>query len=81
MLEPPVADEGLATGRDLLARRRIDHVGAVGSDLLMQALGRVRQQVPVLVDRAALHRHAVPHRGDGLVEPRRAIDDEELGPP
>jgi hypothetical protein len=41
----------------------------------------VRQQVPVLVDRATLHRHAVPRRGDGLVEPRRAVDDEELGPP
>jgi hypothetical protein len=26
-------------------------------------------------------RHAVPDGGDGLVEPRRAIDDEELGPP
>jgi transposase len=33
------------------------------------------------VDRAALDRHAVPHGGDRLVEPGRAIDDEELGPP
>ncbi|OJH00132.1 hypothetical protein BL313_11685 [Staphylococcus hominis] len=37
------------------------------------------EKVSVLVDRAALHRHAVPDRGNGLVEPRRAIDDEELG--
>ena len=47
----------------------------------MQALWRVREKVPVLVDRAALDRHAVPHGGDRLVEPGRAIDDEELGPP
>lgn len=46
----------------------------------MQTLGRVRQQVPVLVDCAALHRHAVPDGRDGLVEPRRTVDDEELGP-
>src|SRR5271157_2916276 len=47
----------------------------------MQALWRVREKVPVLVDRAALHRHAVPDGGDGLVEPGCAVDDEELGPP
>jgi rhamnose transport system substrate-binding protein len=51
-----------------------------GGDLLVQALGGVRQQVPVLVHRAALDRHAVPHGGDGLVEARRSVDDEELGP-
>ena len=34
----------------------------------------------MLVNRAALERHAVPDDGDGLVEPRRAVDDEELGP-
>src|SRR4029434_8230445 len=39
------------------------------------------EQVPVLMDRAALDRHAVPDGGDGLVEPRRAIDNEELGTP
>src|SRR5271167_5183505 len=47
----------------------------------MQVLWRVREKVPVLVDRAALHRHAVPDGGDGLVEPGCAVDDEELGPP
>ena len=62
------------------ARRRVDHVGVVGGDLLVQALGGVREQVAVLVNRAALHRHAVPDGGDGLLEPRRAVDDEELGP-
>jgi hypothetical protein len=47
----------------------------------MQALGRVRQQVAVLVDRAALYWHAIPHDGDRSLQPGRAIDDEELGPP
>ena len=70
MLEPPFADEGLAARFDLLARRRVDHVVVLGGDLLVQALGGVRQQVAMLVHCAALHRHAVPHRGDrGLVEP------------
>src|SRR4029450_12848722 len=34
-----------------------------------------------LVNRAALDRYAVPNGGDGLVEPRRAVDNEECGPP
>jgi hypothetical protein len=34
----------------------------------------------VLVDRAALHRYAVPHSGDRAIEPGRAVHDEELGP-
>src|SRR6266536_4769521 len=59
VLEPPFADEGLAASLDLLARGGIDHVVVVGADLLVQAFGRVRQQVPVFMDRAALHRHAV----------------------
>jgi hypothetical protein len=78
MLEPPFADEGLAAKRDLLGCRRIDHVVIVRGDLLVQALRSMREQVSVLVDCAALHRHAIPDRGDGLVEPRRAIDDEEF---
>src|SRR5262249_58370592 len=80
MLEPPFADEGLAASLDLLARRRIDHVVVVGSDLLVQALGRMRQEVAVLVDRAALHRYAVPHGGDRAIEPGRAVHNEKLGP-
>ena len=81
MLKPPFADEGLAARLDLLRRRRVDHVVVIRGDLVMQPLGGMGEQVPVLVDRAALHRHAVPDRGDGLVEPRRAIDDEELRTP
>jgi hypothetical protein len=81
MLEPPFADKGLAANGDLLRRRRIDHVVVVCGNLVMQALRSVRKQVSVLVDRAALHRHAVPDRGDGVVEPRRAIDNEEFWPP
>jgi len=46
----------------------------------MQPLGRMREQIPVLVDRAALDRHAVPHGGDRLLQPRRAVDNEELRP-
>src|SRR5450631_1231449 len=62
-------------------RRRIDHVVAVRGDLVMQAPERMRDKISELVNRAALHRHSVPDRGNGLVEPRRAIDDEELGAP
>src|SRR6478752_10716506 len=53
----------------------------IRSDLVMQPLGGMCEQVPVLVDRAALDRHAVPDGGDSLVEPRRAIDDEEFRTP
>src|SRR5450432_1496516 len=74
VLEPPFSDEGLAADRDLLGRRRIDHVVVVRGDLVMQALGRMRDKISELVNRAALHRHSVPDRGNGLVEPRRAID-------
>ena len=45
----------------------------------MQTLWCVREKVPVLVDRTALNRHAVPHGGNRLFEPGCAIDDEELG--
>src|SRR4029077_9130887 len=58
----------------------VDHVGVVGGDLLVQALGGVREEIAMLVNRAALDRHAVPDGGDGLVEPRCAVDDEEFGP-
>ena len=64
---------------DLLRRRCIDHIVVICGDLVMQALRRVREKIPVLVDRAALDRNAVPYGGDRLVEPGRAIDDEELG--
>ena len=81
VLEPPLTDEGLVANLDLLRRCRIDHVVVVGADLLVQALGGMGEQVAMLMNGAPLHRHAVPHGGDRLVEPGRAIDDEELGPP
>ena len=80
MFEPPLADEGFAASLDVLTRRRIDHVAVVGADLLVQALGGMGEQVAVLVNCAPLHRHAIPDGGNRLVEPRRAVDDEELGP-
>ena len=69
VFEPPFADEGFAARFDLLTRRRVDRVVVIRGDLVMQALGRVREKVPMLVDRAALDRYAVPDGGDGLVEP------------
>jgi hypothetical protein len=68
MLEAPLADEGLAPDLHVLTRGRIDHVVVIGGDLLMQALGRMRQQVPVLVHRAPLHRHTIPDGCDRLIE-------------
>jgi hypothetical protein len=55
VLEPPFAQEGLARSGDLVAGHRVDHIVVVGGDLVMQAFRRMRQQAPVLVDRAALH--------------------------
>ena len=69
MTQPPLADEGLATDRDRFGRGRIDHVGVVGGDLVMQALGGMGEQVPVLVNRAPLHRHAVPDGGQRILDP------------
>ena len=47
----------------------------------MQALGRVRQQVVVLVHGAALRRHRGPERGERLLEPSRPVDDKEIRRP
>src|SRR6516165_6282695 len=80
VLEPPLADEGLAAGFDLLRGCRVDHVGVIGGHFVVQALGCMRQKVPVLVELASLDRHTVPHGGNRLVEPRRAVDDKEFGP-
>ena len=38
----------LAADFDLLPRRRIDHVAVIGSDLLVQALGRMRQSETIV---------------------------------
>ena len=47
----------------------------------MQPFRRMCQQVPVLVNSAALYRHAIPDGSDRNIEPRCAIDNEEFGPP
>src|SRR5437762_5486704 len=39
VLEPPLANERLAARCDLFQRGRIDHVGIVGADFIMQTLG------------------------------------------
>jgi hypothetical protein len=49
---------------DVFRRGRIDHIGIVGADFFMQALGRVRKQIAVLMNRAPLHRHTIPDGGD-----------------
>ena len=55
--EPPFAEEGAAALLDLGGRGGVDHVVIVGRDLLVQPLGRMGQQVAVLVHGAALGRH------------------------
>src|SRR6202163_4846552 len=50
ILQPPFADEGLAASRDLLRRRRIDHVVVIRGDLVVQALRGMGEQVSVLVE-------------------------------
>jgi hypothetical protein len=67
MTQPPPADEGLTAGLDFFGRGGVDHVGVIGGDLVVQALGRVREEVPVLM--TPLNRHAVPDRGDCLSSP------------
>lgn len=47
----------------------------------MHTVRSMRKQVPVPVHGTALHRYVAPHRGDGAVDPRRAIDDQEFRPP
>src|SRR6266540_3320059 len=40
--------KALRRASNLLTRRRIDHVGVVGGDLVVQALGRVREEIAML---------------------------------
>src|ERR1700690_2356913 len=80
VLEPPLADEGFAMLFDLFRRFRVDHFIVVLGDLLMQALRGVGQQITMLMHGAPLHRYAIPNGGDRALEPRAAIDDEQLGP-
>ena len=46
----------------------------------MQALGRVGEQVAMLMNRAPLDRHAIPDSGNRLLQPWRPVNDEELRP-
>ena len=78
MAQPPLANEGLAAPLDLLRGLGVDHVGVVGADLVVQALRRMRKQVPMFVHRAALHRRVLPDGGNRLFEARCTVDDEEL---
>ena len=47
----------------------------------MQALGRVREQIAVLMNGTALHRHVIPNGGDRFLQSRCAVDDEKSRPP
>src|SRR5512132_1681368 len=78
-LQPPLAQEGLAPFLDLFRGFGVDHVGIVGRDLFVQMVGGVREQVPVLVDGAALGRHLGPQRRQRLLEAGSAVDDQEFG--
>src|SRR3984893_18864184 len=60
MLEPPFADKSLAAGLDLLRCRRVDHVVVIRGDLVMQALGGMREKVSVLLDWGAVGRALLP---------------------
>ena len=43
-------DEGFAARFDLL-RRRVDHVGVVGGDLVMQPLGGIVSEIGIMAER------------------------------
>jgi hypothetical protein len=73
----------LFPGESLLLRsprdRRVDHVGAIGGHFVVQAVECMRRKVPVLVDRASLDWHTVPHGGNRLVESGRPVYDGKPG--
>ena len=53
----------------------LDHVAAVLGQLVVQVLGRMADEVAVLVHGAALDRQVLaPERGERGLEPRRAVD-------
>jgi hypothetical protein len=58
----------------ILAHRQVDHFVVVGSDLVMQALGRASSRFGRLV----WDRNAVPDDRNRAVDPADPIDDEEL---
>jgi len=78
MLQAPFAEEGLALRLDLRLAFCVDHISVIVRYFIFQPLGRVRQQIAVLVHRATLNRHVRPQRGERLLQTRRAVDDDEL---
>jgi len=52
------------------AQLGVNHVGIVGSGLLVETLGRVRQQVPVPMNGAPLYRHTIRRRRSTIREPK-----------
>jgi len=79
-LEPPLAEEGFATGFDLGCGIGVDHVPVVFGQLLLHVLGSVAQKIAVLVNRAALNRQVLtPQRDERSLQPRGTVDDYELG--
>ena len=66
--EPPFADERLAPGFDLRLRLGVDHIFVVVRDFLVQPLGRMGEEIAMLVHRATLDRHVGPQRRQRLFE-------------
>ena len=80
-LEAPFAHERLAAGLHLGGGLGVDHVAVILGQLVVQVLRRMAEQVAVLVHGAALDRQlGAPQRGKRGLEPRRAVDDDEVGP-
>jgi hypothetical protein len=57
---------------------RVDHIVVVVGDFLVHALGRVCQEIAMLANRAALHRHIAPHGGKRALKPGADIDDQRV---
>jgi hypothetical protein len=79
VLEPPLADEGLAAGFDLLPRRRIDHFTLVGGNLLVQA-ATARSQVARSDDVTRYRPSCVAHKSSND-RPGGSRIAQEMGSP
>ena len=69
-LRPYLRMNALRRVFDLAARRGVDHVAVVVRDFLVQALGRVGEEIAMLVHGAALDSHVGPQRRHRLFEAR-----------
>ena len=66
---------------DLGLRLGVDHVPVVLGQLVVQVLGRMGEQVAVLMNRAALDRQLLAPQGhERGFQDRGAVHDDELGP-